>query len=100
MPHDNNDDKNTSMNPPRTVDEAADEIIETLDLEESVRVSNLQSYDVKTLQMVLGLYTEKQLDKYYFDEKHQNLDDPYGPAHIIERVWEKLRETHKLRVAK
>ena len=58
MPH-NNDDKNTSMNPPQTVDEAADEIIETLDLEERVRLSNLQSYDVKTLQMVLGLYTEK-----------------------------------------
>ena len=58
MPH-NNDDKNTSMNPPQIVDEAADEIIETLDLEERVRLSNLQSYDVKTLQMVLGLYTEK-----------------------------------------
>lgn len=50
--------------------------------------------------MVLGLYTEKQLDKYYFDENDQDLDDAYGPANIIQRVLEKLRETHKLRVAK
>ena len=88
MPHNNNDDKKTIKNPPQTVDEAADEIIETLDLEERVRVSNLQSCDVKTLQMVLGMYTEKQLDKYYFDENDQDLDDAYGPANIIQRVWE------------
>lgn len=40
MPHNGNDDKNASINRPQTVDEAADEIIETLDLEDRVRVSN------------------------------------------------------------
>lgn len=41
--------------------------------------------------MVLGLYTEKQLDNYHFDENDQDLDGSYGPANIIERVWEKLK---------
>ena len=85
---------------PQTVDEAADEIIETLDLEERVRISNLPKSDVKFLQMTLGLYTEKQLEKYYIDEKYQDLDDSYGPANVIERVWERLRETHMLRMVK
>ena len=85
---------------PQTVDEAAEEIIETLDLEERVRISNLPKSDVKILQMVLGQYTEKQLEKYYIDETYQNLDAPYGPANVIERVWERLRETHKLRMVK
>ena len=85
---------------PQTVDEAADEIIETLDLEERVRISNLPNSDVKILQTVLGLYTEKQLERYYIDETYQDLDGPYGPANVIERVWERLMETHKMRVVK
>ena len=60
MPPDK-DQINTTLNPtdPQTVDEAADEIIETLDLEERVKISNLPNSDVKILQMFLGLYTEK-----------------------------------------
>ena len=93
---------NTPMNPtePQTVDKAADVIIETLDLEERIRISNLPNSDVKFLQMILGQYTEKQLEKYYIDETYQDLDGPYGPANVIERVWEKLRETHRMRVVK
>jgi len=59
-----------------TVDEAADEIIETLDLEERVKISNLPNSDVKILQMILGQYTEKQLERYYIDETYQDLDGP------------------------
>ena len=87
-------------NIPQTVDEAADGIIETLDLEERVKISNLPNSDVKFLQKVLGQYTEKQLERYYIDETYQDLDGPYGPANVIQRVWERLRETHKLRVVR
>ena len=59
-----------------TVDEAADEIIETLDLEERVKISNLPNSDVKILQMILGQHTEKQLERYYIDETYQDLDGP------------------------
>ena len=94
MPPDK-DQINTPLNPtePQTVDEAADEIIETLDLEERVKISNLPNSDVKILQMILGQYTEKQLERYYIDETYQALDGPYGPANVIERVWERLRDT-------
>jgi len=90
----------STPNTPKGVDEKADQLIEMLDLEERVRISNLPKSDVKFLQMVLGQYTGKQLDKYYIDEKYQDLDDSYGPANVIERVWEKLRETHRLKVVK
>ena len=83
-----------------TVDQAADEIIETLDLEERVRISNLPRSEVTVLQQVLGLYTEKQLENYYIDETYQDPNGPYWSANVIERVWEKLRETHSLRVVK
>ena len=96
----NDGETSAPIRPPQTVDEAADEIIETLDLEERVRISNLPHSDVKILQMVLGQYTEKQLERSYIDETYQNLDAPYGPANVIERVWEKLRETHRLKVVK
>jgi len=89
-----------TTNIPHTVDEAADEIIETLDLEEMVRISNLPRSDLKFLQMILGQYTEKQLRNYYIDETYQDPDGPYWAANVIERVWEKLRETHRLRVVK
>ena len=79
MPPDK-DQINTPLNQtePQTVDEAADESIETLDLEERVRISNLPNSDVKILQTVLGRYTEKQLERYYIDETYQDLDGPYG----------------------
>ena len=83
-----------------SLDDAADEIIETLDLDERVRISNLLRSELKFLQMVLGLYTEKQLENYYIDETYQDPDGPYWAANVIERVWEKLRETHRLRAVK
>ena len=71
---------------PKTVDECADEIIETFDLEERVRISNMPRSGLKILQMILGQYTEKQLENYFIDETYEDLDGPYGPANVIERV--------------
>ena len=83
-----------------SLDDAANEIIETLDLEERVRTSNLPRSDLKFLQMILGQYTEKQVENYYIDETYQDPDGPYWAANVIERVSEKLRETHRLRAVK
>ena len=84
----------------KTVDEIADQIIESLDLEERVSLSNLPISEVKILQTILGMYTERQLENYYIDENYQDPDGPYGSANIIERVCDKLRESHKLRSVK
>ncbi|MBW2612773.1 MAG: hypothetical protein JRE12_10500 [Deltaproteobacteria bacterium] len=55
MPPDK-DQINTPLNPtePQTVDEAADEIIETLDLEERVKISNLPSISRLPLANVIS----------------------------------------------
>ena len=82
---------------PKTIDEVADQIIESLDLEERVRISILPASEVKILQIIIGMYTERQLEKYYIDENYQDLRGPYGAANVIEKVWKKLRKSDKLR---
>ena len=96
--------------PPKTVDEAVEQIIDELELQDRTLISNLSEYDLKPLQMVLGLYIREPFDKWAFNEElrqscleesdEENVDDAYAPAIIIKRVWEKLRETHRLRVVK
>ena len=62
------------------------------DQEERAELSNLKKSGVKTLQMVLGLYTGNQLDNFNLgDNNPQDLDDAYAAANVIRRVWEKLR---------
>ena len=76
---------------PQTVDDAADQIINELGPEEREELANLKSSGVKTLQMVLGLYTEEQLDNFNIGDNPQDLDDGYASANIIRRVCEKLQ---------
>ena len=66
MPHDHDRDMRMNQTIPhharQTVDDAADQIIATLGPEERAELSTLKNSGVRTLQMVLGLYTEQQLD--------------------------------------
>ena len=54
---------------PTTVDEAVDQIIDELDLQDRTLISNLAEYDLKPLQMVMGLYIKELFDKWTFNEE-------------------------------
>jgi len=82
MPHDHDRDMRMNQTIPhharQTVDDAADQIIATLGPEKRAELSNLKKSGVKTLQMVLGLYTEQQLDNFSIGDNPQDLGDAYA----------------------
>ncbi len=70
------------------VDELS-QIISELPLKERVSLANLNKEDVDTLQHVFDLYIRNKAD-------HE--DGEY--ANIMNKLWEQLQETHRLRVIK
>jgi len=68
-----------------TVYQIVDEIISEMPLEERVSLANMKKEDVDTLQHVFDLYIRSKVDPG---------DDEY--ARIMNEIWMKLRETHRL----
>jgi HEPN domain-containing protein len=79
----------------------AAQIIDTLDLNERVRLANLPVSDFEIIEKVLARYLAERLK----DENFPDMDEyASGEAHevmkIVKMVWEGLRETHRLRIVK
>ena len=66
-----------------------DEIISEMPLEERVSLANMKKNDVEVLQGVFDLYIRSKVDPE--DEEYEN---------IMQELWKRVRETHKLRVVK
>ena len=67
------------------------QIISELPLKEKVSFANMKKEDVDTLQHVFDLYIRRKMDS-------EPGDDEY--ARIMNEIWMKLRETHRLRIVK
>ena len=72
-----------------TVYQIVDEIISEMPLEERVSLANMKKNDVEVLQGVFDLYIRSKVDPE--DEEYEN---------IMQELWKRVRETHKLRVVK
>ena len=93
---------------PKTVDEAAIDIISGMDLRNRSMLANLSEEDLIPLQLTLGLYIEQQMQAWSINEslkesciqvcKEKGLDESNLPGVIIKRIWERLKKTHKLRI--
>ncbi len=70
-------------------DQIIDEIIDELPLKDRVLVANMNKEAVEVLESVFDLYIRSKIDPE--DEEYTN---------IMEKLWERLRETHGLRVVK
>jgi hypothetical protein len=68
------------------IQEIIDDIIETIPLRDLVSLANLDEAAVKILQQALGLY----LRRHHADEKEI--------PEIMEALWQRVKETHRLRV--
>jgi len=96
--------------PPKTVDEAVNHIISDLPLQDRVRIANMQRKDLEIVYMTLGLFIKKQLLQKDMNKEllescrtvsgNNNLNEITASFVIIEKLWEKLRDTHKLRILK
>jgi hypothetical protein len=72
-----------------TLYQIVDEIISEMPLKERVALANMKMEDVETLQSVFNLYFRDRIESE--DTEHEN---------IMNKIWNRLRETHKLRVVK
>ena len=66
-----------------------DEIISEMPLKEKVALANMKREDVETLQSVFDLYIRDRIESE--DMENEN---------IMNKIWNRIRETHLLRVVK
>ena len=74
-----------------SVDEIIEEIISELPLKERVAIANMNKEDVELLKNVFNKYVKRKTDTEVDESEYTN---------IMNNLWEKLRQTHKLRAVK
>lgn len=92
---------------PGTVDEAVDDILSSLSLEERVRIANMTDRELAPLKLGLIAFVQKRLDTCGINEALKEdcirisgdyLDECGASTVLIDQVWKKLRKTHRLRM--
>ena len=101
-------DKEHPSDLPQTVDEAAIDIINGMDLRDRSMLAHLSEDDLMPLQLTLGLYIDQQLQVWSINEslkesciqvcREEGLDESNPSMVIIKRVWERLKGTHRLKI--
>ena len=96
--------------PPKTVDEAVNQIITEMPLKDRVYMANIKKEELQSLNLSLGIYIRDKLIKMDVNREllesciavsgKDNLNENTAAFIIIEKLWEKLQETHQLRVVK
>ena len=74
-----------------SVDEIIEEIISELPLKERVAIANMNKEHVEMLKNVFNKYVRGKTDTEVDDSEYTN---------IMNKLWEKLQKTYKLRVVK
>ena len=95
---------------PKTVDDAVNQIISDMTLDEKVRMANLDKEELRVITYSLSIFIRNQFfrkdeNKGLFKScravsDNKNLNESEAALVIIEKLWEKLRKNHKLRVVK
>jgi hypothetical protein len=95
---------------PKTVEEAVDQIISDMSLDERVRLANLEKEELRVVNYSLSIFIRNQLfmkdvKKELFEScrvvsGNKNLNEATAALVIIEKLWERLRDTHRMKVVK
>ena len=95
---------------PKTVDEAVEQLIAQMPLKDKATMANLTKEELGPLNLSLGLYIRNRLFQRGANlallasccrvSGHENLSESGAAFVIIEKLWEKLRTTHRLRIVK
>jgi len=96
--------------PPKTVDQAIERILRDMHLKDKTIIANMSFDELDTLHPTVGSYIRNEYDLWFenkelmksceFIGKEQPLDADAASMVIIEELWKRLRETHKLKVVK
>jgi len=95
---------------PKTVDEAVDQIMSDMTLDERARMANFDEEELRVVNYSLSIFIRNQLfmkdiNKGLFESclavsDNKNLNESMAALVIIEKLWEKLRNTYRLRIVK
>jgi hypothetical protein len=80
---------------PTTVDEVADQIIKDLSLNERVTMANLEDDQIAFINKLLAEYIRNKSKKW---AAKQGEPDTWEAEAIVKEIWNRLRETHRLRI--
>jgi hypothetical protein len=95
-----------------TIAAVVDDIIAEMPLDDRVRTANLDEDGVLVLQIALGKYlryllenqsegvNKKLLKDCIKHSGNETLDKAEAPLYILKELWNRLQETHRLRVVK
>jgi len=104
--------KHSDKNIINTVDVVVEDIIAEMPLDDRVRTANLDGDGLIVLQLALGKYLRYLLNNQSKDVNkkllkdcikksgNKKLDEAEAAGYILKELWERLQETHKLRVVK
>ena len=96
---------------PNTVDAVVDILISELTLAERVGTADLGEDELRVLELTLGKYIRHRLDQLdvgvnkvlmedCLAKSRETLNEVDAATVIIRELWNRLQETHKLRVVK
>jgi hypothetical protein len=95
---------------PKTVEEAVDRLINELSLKDRTTIGNLAEDQLINLHINLGEYIRNEFRLWSGNKdlmsscctiaKMDKIHEDTASTIIIEKLWERLRESHKLRVVK
>ena len=98
------------LDQPKTVDEAVDQIISEMPLSDKVAVAKFTDEQNDILKHTLGIYLRNQLRHKAVNKELMedciaksginDLDEDEAATVILRELWNKLRETHKLKIVK
>ena len=103
---------NSSRHNPNTVGQIVNEIIAELPLDDKVRAANLDEDGLLLLQLGLGKYLRHLIDNQteivneelmadcIKQSRNETLDEAEAASYILKEIWNRLKETHRLRAVK
>jgi hypothetical protein len=96
------------LSTPASVDEAVSQIVIDMPLKDRVKIANMEKDDLESLNSTLGNYIKKRIFKKDVDGKlfasclsvsgKDKLDGSGAAFVIIEKLWDKLQKTHRMRI--
>jgi hypothetical protein len=84
-----------SNNISKTVAEIVDQVIDDLSLKDRVTMANLEDDQIEFINKLMTDYIQSKLDERPIKQKETDLTELEA---IVKEVWNRLKETHKLRV--
>ncbi|MFC1577628.1 YpsA SLOG family protein [Thermodesulfobacteriota bacterium] len=102
--------KGKPSTPPKTVEEAVDRLINELSLKDRTTISHMDEGELINLHHSLGEYIRNEFGLWSGNDdlmssccaiaKMDKVHEDTASTIIIEKLWERLRDTHKLRIVK